>query len=109
MAKANDKKVVRDSAKALVSALGNLLESERERQFRSQNGKSLTRAQFCNQIHLVQANVAHIETGRMLGLGFNVVRPYLSALKRRDIPALRNALQQVRSGLRQLEQFLDEF
>jgi len=109
MAKGNEKKVVRQTAKALVGALGNLLESERERKFRT--GRTpWPRRRFCRGVGLNKSNVAHIETGRMLGLNFNrVVRPYLAALRRRDDRSLRASLLRVHEGLKELEHFLARF
>jgi hypothetical protein len=108
MAKGNDKKVVRETAKALVTALGNLLESERERKFRS-GRTALSRRRWCSTVGLNKSNVAHIETGRILGLNFRIVRPYLAALRKRDDPALRGSLQQFHQGLKELENFLERF
>jgi hypothetical protein len=75
--KGNDKKVVKEAHKLLLSAMGNLLESHRERRFR-QGQQAQSRATFCGQNNLVESTVAHIETGRFLGLTFPQLRHYLA-------------------------------
>ena len=64
MAKANDKKVVMEARQTLIGALGNLLESHRERKFLDPvSKKPLSRKQFCENTDLVVGTVSHIETG----------------------------------------------
>ncbi len=105
MAKGNDKKVVRGTHALLLSAMGNLLESHRERQFRA-GGQALSRAAFCAQNHLVASTVAHIETGRFLGLTFARLRHYLAVTHGTSNPALATSAKKVYDGLKEMERLL---
>ncbi len=67
MAEGNDKKLVRETHRLLLSAMGNLLESHRERRFRSGRAAQ-SREDFCAQHNLPVGNVSFIETGRFLQL-----------------------------------------
>jgi hypothetical protein len=110
MAKGNDKKVVRQARKLLLDAFGNLLESHRERKFRSQNDprRPMARAAFCNANGLNDSNGTHIETGRMLGVSFAHLREYLATTHaRNDVPFTASA-RKVYDGLKELEAFLDK-
>src|ERR1700722_15193161 len=109
MAKGNDKKVLRESHGLLLSAFGNLLESHRERKFRSpQSGKPLSRGQFCQDGNLNESTVSHIETGRVLGLGFPQLRQYLAAIYGRNDVKFTTSARKVYDGLKELEKFLKE-
>ncbi len=105
MAKANDKKVVREAHKLLLSAIGNLLESHRERRFRHA-GQAQSRATFCAQHQLVESTVAHIETGRFLGLTFPQLRHYLAVAYATNNPAFAGSAKKVYEGLREMDNFL---
>ena len=109
MAKGNDKKVVREVSQALMAALGNLLEAERERKYRT-GVSATTRQQWCHMTGRTRSTVTHIETGRMTNLNYSaVVRPYLISLRgRRDI-SLETSLNRVHEGMRELRKFLDRF
>lgn len=107
MAKGNDKKVVKQARKLLVDTLGNLLESHRERKFRSpQGGQALSRAQFCQGRNLNESTVAHIETGRVLGLSFPRLRQYLAATHGRSDSKFSNSAKKVYDGLKELDSLL---
>jgi len=81
MAKANDKKVVKQAREVLLGALGNLLESHRERKFTyAQRAKPLPRRLFCRRNNLDPAIVSWIETGRFLRLNLSHLRHYLAAV-----------------------------
>lgn len=106
MAKGNDKKVVRGTRNLLVDALGNLFESHRERKFRSAHGGPLSRAQFCQNNNLNESTVGHIETGRVLGLGFPQLRHYLATTHGRSDSRFSNSAKKVYDGLKELDNFL---
>lgn len=108
MAKGNDKKVVRYAHHLLLSAMGNLLESHRERRFRHA-GKALSRATFCAQQHgLVESTVAHIETGRFLGLNFSQLRLYLAATHGKSDAAFVTSARKVYDGLKEMDGLLQK-
>ena len=107
MAKANDKKVVRHARDLLLSTIGNLFESHRERRFRDA-GAAQSRAAFCAQHGLVESNVAFIETGRFLSMTFPQLRHYLAVTHgRNDVPFATSA-KKVYDGLREMERLLRE-
>lgn len=105
MAKANDKKVVKQTRDLLLSAMGNLLESHRERKFR-QAGKAQSRAAFCAQEGLVGSTVAHIETGRFLGLTFPQLRHYLAVTYGKGDAPFATSAKKVYDGLKEMERLL---
>ncbi|SRR6266478_5702688 len=105
MAKANDKKVVTQARQLVLDTLGNLLESHRERKF-TKGGKPLSRAQFCHDKNLNKSNVSHIETGRVLGLGFPQLRLYLAATHARNDGKFFNSAKKVYDGLKELDNLL---
>jgi hypothetical protein len=107
MAKGNDKKVVKHARETLLSAMGNLLESHRERRFR-QAGKAQPRAAFCAQNGLMNATVAHIETGRFLGLTFAQLRHYLAVTHGKNSQAFVTSARTVYDGLKEMERLLRE-
>ena len=106
MGKANDKKVVRQARDTLLAAIGNLLESHRERTFRTPNG-AIKRQDFCREKHLNKSTVAHIETGRFLGLTVNKMRLYLAATHHNAKPTFATSLKKVYDGLKEIDGFLD--
>jgi hypothetical protein len=106
MAKANDKKVVKQARQLLLDTLGNLFESHRERKF-TNGGKPLSRTKFCQGNGFNPSNITHIETGRVLGLGFPHLRQYLAATHGRHDAAFTNAARKVYDGLKELERLLD--
>jgi hypothetical protein len=107
MGKSNNKKVVKEARRVLTSALSNLLESERERRFRYKvGGGPKSRKKFCNKYGLVEPTVAHIETGRLLGLKFNQMRVYLAAVRGKDEKAFLESFKKVYDGLRELDRVL---
>jgi len=110
MAKANDKKLVTEATKVLVLALGNMLQTERERKFRTTKKKPMPRKMFCEKVEVPEPTAFQVETGAMLKLDFNAdVRPYLSALECRNDRALATALQRVHEGLVEVNAFLKSF
>lgn len=106
MAKANDKKVVRQAHNLLLSAVGNLLESHRERRFRHA-GRAQSRAAFCAQHHLGASTVAHIETGRFLSLTFPQLRHYLAVTYGRHDGAFATSAKKVYDGLKEMNRLLE--
>jgi hypothetical protein len=100
MAKANDKKVVRQARELLLSAIGNLLESHRERKFPS------SRAVFCQTHNCVESTVTHIETGRILGLQFQQLRHYLATTHGRNDAKFSDSAKKVYDGLKELDKLL---
>jgi len=109
MGKADDKKVIREARNLLVVAMGNLLESERERKFtyRSKPGPK-RRKTFCNKFKLTESTIAWIETGRMLGLRFDQMRSYLAAIRRKDDVAFLESFKKVYDGLKALDTVLKD-
>jgi hypothetical protein len=105
MAKANDKKVVRHAHSLLLSTIGNLLESHRERRFRHA-GKAQSRAVFCAQHGLVQGNVAFIETGRFLSMTFPQLRHYLAVTYGSNDAAFATSAKKVYDGLKEMDRLL---
>jgi hypothetical protein len=109
MAKANDKKVVKQAGQLLLVALGNLLESHRERRFTyAQRARPLPRRLFCNRNHLDQANVTFIETGRFLSLNFSHLRQYLATTYGRNDAGFTDSVKKVYDGLKELDRVLRE-
>lgn len=108
MAKGNDKKVVKQTRELLLSTLGNLLESHRERRFKSSSGTPLSRGTFCQANNLNESNVAFIETGRVVELGFNQLRRYLATTYGRSDVRFTTSARKVYDGLKELEKFLKE-
>jgi hypothetical protein len=107
MGKSNNKKVVKEARSVLTSALSNLLESERERKFKYKvGGGPKSRKTFCNKFNLVEPTVAHIETGRLLGLKFEQLRVYLAAVRGRDDTEFLESFKKVYTGLRELDSLL---
>jgi hypothetical protein len=108
MAKANDKKVVMEARQTLLGALGNLLESHRERKFiNPQTRKPLTRTDFCASNNLVVSTVAHIETGRFLSLQHPQLRKYLATTYKRSDAKFAESMRKVHVGLKEIEKFLE--
>ncbi len=107
MAKANDKKVVRHTYNLLLSTMGNLLESHRERRFRHA-GKAQSRATFCAQHGLAVGNVAFIETGRFLDLTFPHLRHYLAVTYGKSNAAFVTSTKKVYDGLKEMDELLQE-
>ena|SRR5437016_449981 len=105
MAKGNDKKVVKQAHGALLSAMGNLLESHRERKFRSA-GRAKSRSAFCAENSLVKSTVAHIETGRFLGLTFPQLRRYLATTHGKGSAAFATSAKKVYDGLKEMDNLL---
>ncbi len=105
MAKANDKKVVRHTCSLLLSTMGNLLESHRERRFRHA-GQAQSRATFCAQHGLAASTVAHIETGRFLSLTFPQLRHYLAVIYGRNDVAFATSAKKVYDGLKEMDRLL---
>lgn len=108
MGKGNDKKVVREARHLLLSALGNLLESDRERKFRRphQKQRPLSRDEFCAQKHLPDTNVSFIETGRFLDLDFAHLRLYLANTYGKSDVAFVTSVKKVYDGLKELDKLL---
>ena len=106
MAKGNDKKVVRHAHELLLAAMGNLLESHRERTFRDK-GKAQTRTVFCAKNHLPVGNVAFIETGRFLEIGVAHLRHYLAATYGKSDQAFATSVKKVYDGLKEMDRLLD--
>jgi len=107
MAKANDKKVVKQAHSLLLSAMGNLLESHRERRFR-RAGQAQSRAAFCARFGLVESTVAHIETGRFLGLTFPQLRHYLAVTYARSDAPFATSAKKVYDGLKEMDKLLQQ-
>jgi len=105
MAKGNDKKVVKQARQLLLDTLGNLFESHRERKF-TKGGKPLSRVKFCQRNNLNASNVTHIETGRVLGLGFQQLRRYLATTHGRHDAIFSNSAKKVYDGLKELDDLL---
>jgi hypothetical protein len=110
LGKQNNKKVVRETRNLLTIALGNLLESERERKFsyKTKTGPK-TRKAFCNKFHLNKSTVTWIETGRMLELNFRQIRTYLAAVRARDDKPLLVSFEMVFGGLKEIDKLLLRF
>jgi hypothetical protein len=109
MAKGNDKKVVKQARELLLGALGNLLESHRERKYTyAQRAKALPRRLFCSRNHLDPAIVSWIETGRFLRLNFSHLRQYLATIYGRNDPAFVTSVRKVYDGLKELDNLLTE-
>jgi hypothetical protein len=109
MAKGNDKKVVKEARALLLSALGNLLESHRERKFTySQSPRPLPRKLFCKRNSLNESTVAHIETGRFLKLDVSQLRRYLATTYGRSDAKFATSAKKAYDGLKDLEAFLKE-
>lgn len=107
MGKANNKKVIKDALSVLMSSLSNLLESQRERTFKYKTkGNKKSRKTFCNAFELNESTVAHIETGRMLGLSFDQIRVYLAALKGKDDKQFLDKFRKVYDGLKGIDDLL---
>jgi len=107
MAKANDKKVVKETRNLLLSAMGNLLESHRERKFTyAQRSTPLPRRVFCRRFRLIEATVSHIETGRFLNLDFNQLRMYLAATHGRTDVNFLNSFRKVYEGIKEIDDLL---
>jgi len=109
MGKANDKKVIREARDLLVVALSNLLESERERRYayKSKPGPK-SRKTFCNSFRLNESTIAWIETGRILGLKFNQLRPYFAALRKKDDTQFLQSFRKVYDGLKEIDTVLTD-
>jgi hypothetical protein len=107
LGKQNEKKLVTQARNLLVGSLGNLLESERHRKFpyKSKPGPK-TRKTFCNKFGLVEPTVAHIETGRMLGLKLAQIRTYLAAVRGKKDLAFDESFKKVYEGLKELDNLL---
>lgn len=107
MAKGNDKKVVKEARNLLLSAIGNLLESHRERKFTYKTRpRPLSRNKFCTPNNLVASTVAHIETGRFLALNFSQLRTYLAAIYGHNDPRFAASMKKVYDGLKELDTIL---
>lgn len=109
MGKANDKKVIREAADLVAVAMGNLLESERERKYahKTKPGPKRRRT-FCNKFGLSESSVAWIETGRFLQLKFDQLRPYLAALRGQDDKKLLGSFRKVYDGLKEVDVLLKQ-
>jgi hypothetical protein len=109
VAKGNDKKVVKQTRDLLLSALGNLWESHRERNFRYKTRpRPFSRKKFCEQHHLVMSTVAHIETGRFLALNFSQLRTYLAAIYGHNDADFSSLMKRMYDGLKELDAVLEE-
>jgi hypothetical protein len=107
MGKANDKKVVKEARNLLLRAIGNLLESHRERKFTyAQRRGQLPRRLFCKRNNLVEPTVSHIETGRFLALDFNQLRLYLATVYGRNDQAFVTTTRKVYDGLKELDDLI---
>lgn len=110
MGKRNDKKVIRQARDLVVVAFGNLLESERERKHAHKTKPGPKRRKtFCAKFGLVESTIAHIETGRMLGLSFAQLRPYLAALRSKDDIKFLESMKKVYEGLKGIDAVLKRF
>ena len=109
MGKQNEKKIVRDARDILVRAFGNFLESERQRKnpYKSKAGHR-TRKYFSNRFHIAESTVAHIETGRMLGLNFPQIRTYVAAVSGKNNQQFIESLRKVYDGLKEIDKLLSE-
>jgi hypothetical protein len=109
MAKGNDKKVVKEARALLLSTLGNLLESHRERNFAySQSPRPLPRKLFCKRNSLKEPTVAHIETGRFLQLDVGQLHTYLATTYKRNDVKFKTSVKRVYDGLKELDALLKE-
>jgi hypothetical protein len=108
MAKANDKAVVREAKRTLTAALSNLLESHRERKFRAANGLPQSRKAFCAAKGLKEGTVAHIETGRFLGLKTSQLRQYLAVTHKQGSAKFAQSVKTVTDGLKELDNLLSK-
>lgn len=107
MAKGNDKKIVKDTCELLLATIGNLLESHRERRFHYKSkAVPYSRDEFCRRTGLEPGTVAHIETGRLLWVGFPQIRRYLATIYARDDAQFADSVKKVYDGLRQLKDVL---
>jgi hypothetical protein len=107
MAKANDKKAVKEAKSLLLSTLGNLLESDRERNFPySQSSQPLPRKLFCKRNSLNASTVGHIETGRFLGLDVGQLNVYLAVTHKRNDVAFKTSVKKVYDGLKEIDNLL---
>src|SRR5688572_10790381 len=107
--KRNEKKLVLDARSLVVGALGNFLESERQRKnpYKSKPGHR-TRKFSANKFHIAESTVAHIETGRMLGLQLKQLRTYLAAVRGKDDAQFNNSLKKVYEGLKEIDKLLSK-
>jgi hypothetical protein len=109
MAKANDKKVVKQARELLLMALGNLLESHRERKFTyASRPRPFSRKKFCSQNNLNASTVAFIETGRFLSLKFSQLRTYLATIYGHNDADFAASMKKVYDGLKELDKVLSE-
>lgn len=109
MANQNDKKVIRAARDLLVVALSNLLKSERERKFAYKTKAGPKRRKtFCNKFNLTVSTVAWIETGRILGLRFEQLRPYLAALREKDEHQYLLEFRRLYDGLKAIDVVLKD-
>lgn len=107
MGKGNDKSVVMEARQTLLRALGNLLESHRERKFvNPATKKALSRKEFCQNNGLIESTVAHIETGRFLSLQHPQFRRYLAVTHRNSNKKFAESMRTVHAGLKEIEAFL---
>jgi hypothetical protein len=107
MGKGNDKKVVKQTKDLLLRTLGNLMESHRERRFTyAQRATPLPRRLFCKRNNMVEPTVAHIETGRFLGLRFDQLRLYLATTYGRNDTPFLDSVRKVYDGLKELDALL---
>jgi hypothetical protein len=109
MAKGNDKKVVKVTRELLLDTLGNLLQSHRERKFTSDDdGKALSRKEFCENNNLEPSTVAFIETGRVLELSFPQLRQYLATTHGKSDSKFAESAKKVYDGLKELDNLLEK-
>ena len=109
MGKANDKKVVKQAHKTLVDSIGNLLESHRERKFKSPQGSPLSRTQFClNHPNLQESTVRHIETGRFLSSDVARLREYIATTHGKGNQKFATSLKKVYDGLKEMDLLLKQ-
>jgi len=109
VAKANDKKVVKETRDLLLRALGNLWESHRERNFTYKTRpRPKSRKKFCDEHNLVPSTVGHIETGRFLGLNFPQLRTYLAAIYGRNDAQFSALMKRMYDGLKEMDDVLGE-
>jgi len=107
MAKGNDKKVVKHTCGLLLTTIGNLLESHRERRFHYKTKAApFSREEFCKRTGLEPGTVAHIETGRLLSVGFPQLRRYLATIYARDDARFADSVKKVYDGLREIKDVL---
>lgn len=94
-------------ATLFLIAFGNLPESHRERRFTyAQRATPLPRRVFCDRNNLVAATVAHIETGRFLGLNISQMRLYLATTHGLNDAAFLASLKKVYDGLKEIDALL---